>query len=77
MPEFPGIEKDTYKGANPETARGLTYDMLAEIIQHLKASDKRFKKLEKKRVFDTSVSAITGLIGGAAAFVMSKLFMKG
>ena len=85
--EFDGISRETYMNSDPQTGRALTYDMLSEIrsIQldiksgcssRNSACDARFKKIERKKVFDTSVSAVSGLVGGIMAVLFKPFFIK-
>ena len=85
--EFDGISRETYMNSDPQTGRALTYDMLSEIrsIQlqivdgcgsKRSECDIRIKKLEKKKIFDTSVSAITGIVGGMLAVILKPFFIK-
>ena len=41
-----------------------------------KTVDKRLSKLEKRKNFDTSLSGITGLIGGASFWVLRTILKK-
>ena len=85
--EFDGISRDTYMNSDPKTGRALTYDMLSEIrsiqlnIQNScgdkrSACDIRIKKLEKKKIFDTSMSTVSGIVGGILAVVFKPFFIR-
>ena len=78
--EFDGISRDTYMNSDPQTGRALTYDMLSEIrtiqLSIVESSNSRISKLEKKKIFDTSVSAVSGIIGGFIAFIFKPIFFK-
>jgi hypothetical protein len=73
-----GVKKETYVGANDETFRSLTYDMLDNISsnvlefkeKHLDQVEKchsRFKKVENRKLTDKGFAGAMGLIGGFIA----------
>lgn len=73
MPNGHGIKKETYVNADEKTRTALTYDFLDTIYTELKGHQgscgKRFEKLERRKKFDTGLSAAMGAIGGFMAFV--------
>ena len=75
MPNGRGIQKETFVEADEHTRIALTFDLLDEIREHqckqIAICNIRFGKLEKRKKFDTSLSAA---IGGFAAIIVKKLW---
>jgi len=78
-----GIEKQTYVDADERTTKALTYDLFValhrEVIdlntkvdKEVNGCSKRVSKLEKRKKFDTGMSAVSGGIGGFIAFTLRK-----
>lgn len=55
-----GIEKETYMNADERTTKALTFDLLDRIY-------KKTDKLEKRKRKDTTISALSGGLGGFIA----------
>jgi hypothetical protein len=83
MPSI-GIEKQTYVDADEKTTKALTYDLFVSLHKEVgdlsKRVDKeidgcseRVSKIEKRKKFDTSISAVSGAIGGFIAILLKKL----
>lgn len=77
MPNGHGVKKETYVGADEETFRALTYDILDSINSNtcVKYEDheKRIKGLEKRKRRDTGIAAGSGFSGGFMAMVIQKV----
>jgi len=85
--DFPGISRETYINSDAPTGRALTYDMLSDIRVHQldikkrcisshEVCENRFKKIEKRKRFDTTVSGISGILGGFLAVVSQAIIKK-
>jgi hypothetical protein len=72
------ITRDTFLKSDEETQKAITFDLLQGIHQtmkeikhghdsHMTVCDARFVKLEKRKRWDTTISGITGLMGGIVA----------
>ena len=64
------IALEEWKAFTPENREWLTFNFLQTI-------DDRLKRLERRKKFDTGISAITGVMGGFIAFFVSKIKFGG
>ncbi|MGB2809124.1 MAG: hypothetical protein WBC22_15380 [Sedimentisphaerales bacterium] len=64
------ISKEQWRGYSSDEREWLTFNYLESI-------DRRLKKLETRKRFDTGISAIAGVIGGGVAFFASKIKFGG
>ena len=75
-----GITKETFKEADADTKLDILFDYVKDIYStqtaQIETCNKRFKKIEKRKVKDTVVACSLGLIGGFAA-VIAKLKIWG
>jgi hypothetical protein len=73
----PGIKKETYVHADPDTTKALTFDLLDDLREKMsiiiensnnqvKACEGRFKKLENNKKRNTSIASFFGFLGGMA-----------
>jgi|GEM_PF-3206030 len=74
------FNRDTFVGADRETRDKMLFDMFTATHDSIKTDHKRIKVLEKRKNTDTligtSISAVTGLFGGAIA-VLTKPWWGG
>lgn len=72
------ISRKTFDDATMKTRMGILFDLTSDIAKNLKEHpvecNKRFVKIEKRKWFNTSVAAISGVVGGFIAVVGKKYF---
>ena len=64
------IAMEEWKGMPTDEREWLTFRFLQKI-------ETRLKRLERRKRFDTGVSAIAGVVGGGVAFFASKIKFGG
>lgn len=75
------ITKDTYVNADEKTTKALTYDLInglyvenerlqKKVDENKSDCNDKIKKLENRKKFDTTVSAVSGGIGGFFAMTL-------
>jgi len=73
------IKKDTFREAPVKTKFDMLYDICTGISETQEAAldkhDTRIKVLESRKIKNTALAAITGIIGGITA-VLGKAFFK-
>lgn len=75
--ELPVTDKDTFKGADPDTRMLYLFDLQMVSLENQRkifvALELRNKEEEHARKKNTYIAGITGLIGGIAAVFSSKI----
>ena len=75
-----GITKETFKECDTDSKLDILFDYIQDIHNEQATRpaecEARFKALENQKPFNTAVSAIMGIVGGAAA-VFAKLKIWG
>ena len=74
---MPEITKATFKEAGTDTKLDILFDYIISIHDkqdsQLKSCGERFVKLESKKLKDTGLAAMFGLIGGFLAVASKKI----
>ena len=74
---MPEITKDTFKEAGTDTKLDILFDYISAIHEkqnkQLEFCGKRFEKLENKKLKDTGLAAMFGLVGGFLAVASKKV----
>ncbi|MFA7218272.1 MAG: hypothetical protein WC057_06735 [Dehalococcoidales bacterium] len=68
---FGGITRATFEDLSESQKLDVIYDTLSRTCSDCR---ERIETLEHRKTWDTTASAIAGVIGGALAFIGSKLF---
>jgi len=67
-------QKETFVDADDKTRHAMTFDMLRSIYdsqcKQVEVCNKRFKKIESRKIWDKTLAGITGLIGGFIAVLI-------
>mgnify|MGYP003145857774 CR=1 FL=1 len=63
------ITKETFEKADTDTRLSLLFDIVV-------ASHNDISALKKRKRFDTTISSVSGAIGGALALIGIKIFWK-
>lgn len=65
------VDENTFKSLDHASQNWMLFSTFNE---YRDACELRFKKLEKRKLFDTTVSGGSGLVGGFLAVLASKLW---
>ncbi|MEN6463644.1 MAG: hypothetical protein ABFD62_00540 [Syntrophaceae bacterium] len=66
-----GISRETFEAMNDSSKLNVLYDCAISSNQKMTALE---KKVDRRKVIDTSVAGVSGVIGGMIAFFTQKLF---
>lgn len=73
-----GITRETFDAMDTNSKLGVLFDYLssyhAACAPQRAECDARFHKIEKRKLVDTGVSGVTGLVGGFFAVVVRRFF---
>lgn len=73
-----GISRETFEGMDDSSKLNVLYDCAISSNQKMTTLETNVKTLERKfdlrKKFDTSIAAVSGVIGGMIAFFTQKLF---
>lgn len=71
------IDKAEFEKLDPSKQNAIIFNNTEKLIEmfqsHLGVCDKRFIKIENRKKKDTFLSSATGVIGGAIAYVVSRV----
>jgi len=74
------VSKDTFKGYSTDSKLDTLYDLqvmtISTIDKRINNHDKRIIKIERRKRFDTSVAAGSGILGGFVAMILKLVFWK-
>lgn len=71
-----GVGKDTFRQMDSDSKLNVLFDYVHDLHEGKCLQDEKIEKLENRKRFDTTTSAVSGFIGGIVAVIGKWVLFK-